>query len=132
MAWTLNIVSVPSGTHTYYEETLTLPSSATTGFSSEINFVTPRREFTDAVVLLEAQATTVSGTNVDIQLHKADTSGGTKTLLLDAVVADLTSAAPTAGASLDLNTYVGGVYYLRHETDQDESANSITYRIRVS
>lgn len=133
MAWVKNEENLNSGKRTYWEEaTITLPATATTEFSSEIDFVAPNSTFEDRVILIEAVASAVTGTNLDIQWHGALKVGGNKTLLKDTVVPDIDGTPLTGLATLDLNANPGTVFYLSHTSDVNESANTITYRIFIS
>ena len=106
-------------------ETYTLPSSATTEYSTVLTEVRPRRDGTEQNVTFVFNASAVSGTNLDIALYGADKSGGTKFLLKDAVVADITATGANAGV-VDINAYPASVYYLAWTADANESANTIT------
>lgn len=105
------------------KETYTLPSSATTEYSTEIDWVHPNK-LANRYVSFTFNPSAVSGTNLDIALYGADTSGGTKYLLLDAVVADITATGTVAG-QVDLNAYPAPFYYLAWTSDADESSNTI-------
>lgn len=106
-------------------ETSTLPSSATTEYSSEINFLKVNPEHASKKVIMLIAASAVSGTNLDIALYGAKSEGGTKYLLLDAIVADITDT--TQGVKiLDLNAYPAPYYYIGWTADADESDNTIT------
>ena len=77
-------------------------------------------------------ASAVSGTNLDIGLYGSiDEAGTTKTLLLDAVVADLTATGMAYGV-VDLNAYPAGYYFLGWTADANESANTITVEVHAS
>lgn len=108
------------------ELTVTLPSSATTEYSSVIDFLKPRCDGTNQYVTLVGIASAVSGTNVDIGLYGAHTSGGTKFLLLDAPIADITNAAKVKAGVIDLNAYPAPYYYIGWTSDANESANTIS------
>ena len=110
------------------KETYVLPSSATIGYSSVIDFLIPDAEHANKKVLITFNVTALSGTNLDMALYGSDSIGGTKVLLLDAIVADIT----VTGANpviLDLNAYPAPYYYLAWTADQDEKANSIAVKI---
>ena len=121
MAWTAKTQNGMG----YYTESSTLPSSATTGYSAVINKIKPRLDGTNQYVYFTFQASAISGTNLDIALYGAMTSGGTKFLLKDAVVADITTTAKAAG-SIDVNAYPAPYYYIQWTADANESANTIT------
>lgn len=111
------------------EETKTLPSSATTEYSSEIDFLRFRdlskeHEYVTFVI----NPSGVSGTNLDIALYGANESGGTKFLLKDALVADITAAGAVASV-IDLKAYPAPYYYVAWTSDADESANTITVTV---
>jgi hypothetical protein len=108
------------------EETVTLPSSATTEYSSEIDFIAPDLKNNNRYVTFGVIASAVSGTNIDIVLYGSMTSGGTKFQLLDAVVGDLSSAKTTSFNCIDLNAYPAPYYYIGWTTDANESANTIS------
>lgn len=109
------------------QETYTAPSSATTEYSTVIDFLHPDPSVTNKNVLLTVAASAVSGTNFDVALYGSDESGGTKYLLLDAVVADITTTAPGVKI-LDLNAYPAPYYYIAWTADADEDANTITVK----
>lgn len=112
------------------KETYTAPASATIGYSSVIDFLHPDPKVTNKNVLLTVAASAVTGTNFDVDLYGSDEIGGTKYLLLGAVVADLTTSA--AGVKiLDLNAYPAPYYYVGWTADVDEKANTITVKIMV-
>ena len=111
---------------TVYQESYTLPSSATIGYSTEIDFFSfdPKIANKNVTVILNASA--VSGTNLDISLHGAWEAGGSKvTLVSDALVADITATGNNVDI-LDLNAYPMPYYYIGWTADADESANTIT------
>jgi hypothetical protein len=108
------------------EETVTLPSSATTEYSSEIDFIAADLKNNNRYVTFGIIASAVTGTNLDIGLYGSMTSGGTKFLLLDAVVADVTNAAKVKFQAVDLNAYPAPYYYLGWTSDGDESANTVS------
>ena len=114
-----------------FEETKTLPGSATTGYSTEIDFLKISRDTNNKYVSLLVNCSAVSGTNVDIALYGAMTSGGDKFLLLDAVVADVTTGVVKGGV-FDLNAYPAPYYYIAYTTDADEDANTITMTVFAS
>lgn len=122
MAWAGN---TQNGMEGKIESAVTLPSSATTEYSSVISFLKARCDGTNQYVTFAFKASAVSGTNLDIALYGANTSGGTKFLLKDAVVADITDATKAAGV-IDINAYPAPFYYLAWTADADESANTIT------
>jgi len=110
-------------------ESYTLPSSATTEYSSEIDFLKYRQrgnnnQYASFVITLSA----VSGTNVDFALYGAYESGGTKFLLKDALIADQTAAGTVAGV-IDIKAYPAPYYYIAWTSDADESANTVTVRV---
>lgn len=111
-------------------ETKTLPASATTEYSSEIQFikVRPRDKSNGQYVTFTFKASAVSGTNLDIALYGAEKKSGTKFLLKDAVVADIADATKVAGV-LDMQTYPASVYYIAWTADANESANTITCEV---
>jgi hypothetical protein len=108
-------------------ETKTLPSSATTEYSSEITFLHPNENL-NKYVGFTFEASAVSGTNLDIALYGATASGGTKSLLKDAVVADITDTTRATGI-IDLHAYPMPYYYLAWTSDADESANTIAVTV---
>ena len=121
MAWTQK---TRNGTVVGSETSITLPASATIGYSSEITFVKPDLSKANKYVEFGFNPSAVSGTNLDIALYGAMTSGGTKFLLKDAVVADITATGLVFG-QIDINAYPAPYYYLAWTADVDESANTI-------
>jgi len=56
--------------------------------------------------------------------------GTNKYLLLDAVVADITTGVATwKAAAVDINAYPAAYYFLAWTTDQTEAANPITVHV---
>jgi hypothetical protein len=112
-------------------EVVTLPASATIGYTSEIDFLKAVDDSARYISVV-CTASAISGTNVDVSLHGTDTTGGTKfTLVSDTVVADITNSAKTAGAALNLAAYPAPYYYIGLTADADESANTMTVVIMV-
>ena len=109
----------------YYTESYTAPSSATTEYSTVINKIKCRSDGTNQYVSFTLQASAVSGTNFDIAIYGAMTSGGTKFLLKDALVADITDTTKAVG-TIDVNAYPAPFYYIAWTADANESANTIT------
>ena len=122
MAWTET--TVKNGT--VLEETYTLPASATTEYSSVIyndNFQSNLSN-NNRYVSITLDATAVTGTNLDIALYGAMTSGGTKFLLKDAIVADITATGINITVE-DFNALPAPYYFIAWTSDADESANTI-------
>ena len=109
-------------------ETYTLPASATTEYTTVIKDFMPDGAFLNRYVTFFFNASAVTGTNLDIALYGADTEAGTKYLLLDAVVADITATGATA-AVIDLNAYPAPYYFLSWTSDVDESANTVDVKV---
>jgi len=107
-------------------ETYTLPSSATTEYSSVIDFLKWRYKGNqNEYATFTFNASAVSGTNLDIALYGSNTEAGTvKYLLKDAVVADITATGTVAGV-IDIKAYPAPYYFLAWTADGDESANTI-------
>jgi hypothetical protein len=112
------------------EETYTLPASATVGYSSEIDFAEPNLAVNNRFIAVTVNASAVSGTNLDIALYGAASSGGTKFLLKDTIVADIT-ATGTLAAPIDLNAYPAPFYYIGWTADANESANTIAVKVML-
>ena len=74
-------------------------------------------------------ASAVTGTNLDIALYGAKTIGGTKYLLVDTVVTDITDTTPAIGI-LDMQAYPAPYYYISVTGDNAETGN--TLRIDVT
>lgn len=126
MAWVKKTVNQVLYTK---ELLITLPSSAIAGYSSEIGFAHVGRYGGVRYMLPAAQASAVTGANIDFALYGAYASGGTKYLLLDAIIADITDATFTIGTAVDLWAYPMPYYYIAHTVDQDEDANTISYHL---
>ena len=124
MAWTKNTENDMG----YLTESKTLPSSATTEYSTVIDAIKCRCDGTNQYVSFTLKASAVSGTNLDIAMYGAMTSGGTKFLLKDALVADITDATKAVG-TIDVNAYPAPYYYIAWTADADEDANTITVEI---
>lgn len=112
-------------------EVVTQASSATYAYSSVIDFLKPKGDGNARYVTIFAEASAVSGINIDISLWGAYTSGGTKFLLADAPgsIADLTNSAKTAAASFNIEAYPANYYYIGMLADANESANTVTLNI---
>lgn len=108
-------------------ESYTLPDTVQE-FSSEISQIKPRLDGTVQNVGFALKASAVTGTNLDIAIYGALTSGGIKFLLKDAIVADITDATKVVGY-LDVNTYPCAYYYVAWTADADESANTIELEV---
>jgi hypothetical protein len=128
MAWKTTKPKGPASKVCVATETYTLPASATTEYSTEIDFLEPNLANNNFYVAFSFNASAVSGTNLDIALYGASESGGTKVQLLDAVVADITATGRATGV-VDLNAYPAAYYYLGWTSDADESANTIEVEI---
>tara|TARA_R100001082_G_C4278200_1_gene122718 strand:+ start:175 stop:615 length:441 start_codon:yes stop_codon:yes gene_type:complete len=110
---------------TVYQETYTLPASATIGYSTEIDFLKFDSSLANKNVTVILNASAVSGTNLDISLHGTWEAGGSKTTLVDGFIADITATGNNVDI-LDLNAYPMPYYYVGWTADADESANTIT------
>jgi hypothetical protein len=110
-----------------YEKGVTLPSSATTEYSEELEFF-PNKSNNDRIITVGIQASAVSGTNLDIGLYADFEEGGDKVLLSDTLVADVTDGTFAAG-TVDLNEYPARAYYIGWTADADESANTIDWYV---
>lgn len=110
-------------------ETVTQASSATYAYSSVIDFLKPKGDGKARYISIFGEASAVTGTNIDISLWGAYTSGGTKFLLLDAPIADLTNAAKTAGGSINIEAYPAPYYFIGMLADADEHLNKVTLSI---
>ena len=124
MAWTVK--SNAKGNVEILKETYDLPASGV-GYSSVIDEIGPNAN-QNRFVTVVVDATAVSGTDIDIALYGADEVNGTKVLLADAIVADLTDGTRVAG-QVDLNAYPAGVYFIGWTVDADESANDIAVEV---
>lgn len=107
------------------EETITLPSSATLGYSSEIDFLRPDPSHANKYVEIGFNPSAVSGTNLDIDLFGAYESGGTKFNLKADIITAPTATGLVFG-QVDLNAYPAPYYYLSWLPDANESANTIS------
>lgn len=125
MAWT---TSKPNGVAKSVtlasEKNVTLPASATTEYSSVIDFLELDPSKANRNVTVSVKASAVSGTNLDIGLYGSDSATGTFSLLLDAVVADVTDGTAKV-AVVDLNAYPAPFYKIGWTSDADESANTV-------
>lgn len=125
MAWTKTSVTGNKRNIAVLSETYTLPSSATTEYSSVIDQFGPNLDNNNRWIAVTLNASAVSGTNLDIALYGAKTSTGTKSLLKDAIVADITATGAVTGL-IDLNAYPAPFYFIGWTSDANESANTIT------
>ena len=111
---------------TVYQESYTLPASATIGYSTEIDFLKFDSSLANKKVAIVLNASAVSGTNLDISLYGTWEAGGSKvTLVSDTLVTDITATGNNVDI-LDLNAYPMPYYYIGWTSDADESANTIT------
>ena len=128
MAWTN--VSPPSDSKSEnlaQTETYTLPATGT-GYSSVISKFCPNLSNNNRWIAVTLNASAVSGTNLDIALYGAHTETGTKFLLKDAVVADITATGINVGL-IDLNAYPATFYFLSWLVDASEVANTIAVTV---
>lgn len=129
MAWSF-VSTKAQGPAVQEDTSISLPSSAGTGYSSEITFLNPDPTKNNKYISIVVTYSAISGTNIDLAIYGAWTTGGTKFLLYDAYIADQTTAGgATVAACIDLNAYPAPYYYLAHTVDADESANTISYRV---
>jgi hypothetical protein len=110
-----------------------LPSSATIGYSSVIDFLPAlNREAAHEYATILCHTSAITGTNVDIALYGSSDSAGTdKYLLVDAPVADLAKSGSVydqAGV-IDLKAYTAPYYFIGWTSDADEHLNTITVTI---
>ena len=131
MAWTK---PVNNNGYTSYTETLTLPASATSGYSSEIDFLEADPDNATKKVIVVANASAVSGTNLDMSIVGHWTTGTAGASMVDlgvdAYIADITATGNNIDV-LDVNTIPMPYHRFRHIADADESANTITYTVLV-
>ena len=109
-------------------EQYTLPASATTEYSSVIKDFQVDGNQVSRYVTFTLNASAVTGTNLDIALYGASTEAGSKYLLKDAIVADITATGIVAGIH-DLNLYPAPYYFIAWTSDVDESANTIDLEV---
>jgi hypothetical protein len=131
MAWTKKTVR---GMLVATEE-VTLASSATYAYTSEIDFIDLGKD-ASKYITLSCDASAVSGTNVDLSLVGTPTSGtaGASCLVLkDAPgsIADVTNAAKVSTAAFDIKVYPAPYYRIGLLCDANESANTMTVTIIV-
>jgi len=113
------------------QEVVTQASSATYAYSSAIDFWKVKGDGKARYITISAVASAVTGTNIDVSLWGAFTSGGTKFLLLDAPIADLTNAAKSAGGSVNIEAYPAPYYFIGMLADANESSNTVTLNVSV-
>lgn len=131
MAWAETSVGTKKRNLGILQETYTLPASAINGYSTEIDHVGPNLTNNNRWITASFNASAVSGSNLDIQLYGAMTTGGTKFLLKDTLVTDI-AATGTVAALIDLNAYPAPFYYLSWLADANESANTIDVKVMFS
>lgn len=117
--------------HGRLTETKPLPAGVGTNYSSEINGIKVDQLGKKATqyVTFQCIASAVAGTNIDIDLYGAFTSGGTKFLLISNLVTALTNASKSQGTVKDIKAYPAPFYYIAYTNDADNSANTITFNI---
>ena len=111
-------------------ELLTLVDTATV-YSSVISAIKVRQEKgrpEKQYVTFSFQASAVTGTNLDIALVGSDTLSGSKFLLKDVVVADITDGTIVAGV-IDVQAYPASFYWIRVITDGDEQLNTLAINV---
>lgn len=117
MSWTK---STPNKMLLGAELAIALPDT-TTSYSSEINFIRPNFASNNRYVTFVATWNgSKVGTNLDFALYGAWTEGGTKFLLVDTIIADMTAVGTSAGV-VDLNAYPAPYYYVSVTTDNTET-----------
>ena len=126
MSFTVKSVG-PRKSVVFQSETITLPASGV-GYTSAIPNLAPDPKEATNFVTITVQASAVSGTNLDIGLYGSDSETGTKVLLLDAPVADITGTT-LAVARVDLNLYPAGYYFIGATVDASEAANTLTVKV---
>jgi hypothetical protein len=129
MAWTPTTTNTTTNVGGYTSGAITLPSSAVLEYTPVIDFVGPRSTTTTRYIFITGVASAISGTNIDIGLYGSDSPTGTKYLLADAPIADISNAAKAKGGVIDLNAYPAPYYFLGHTADADEHANTVTYTV---
>lgn len=117
-----------SNSQGFRTETKTLPSSATLEYSSVMSFLKVIKGRLNQYVSFLVSASAVSGTNLDIALYGAMTESGTKFLLKDAIVADVTNGVAQGGV-IDLQAYPCPNYFVGWTADTDEDANTVTVSV---
>lgn len=113
----------------FKQESATLPASATTNFSSPMTFLKYLKGRASQYISFLVTCSAVTGTNVDIALYGSFTVGGSKFLLLDAPVADVTNAVKVQGGVVNLALYPAPNYWVAWTADVNESANTITVQV---
>ena len=114
----------------YVKETYTLPDFADAvgrEYSSVIDMFRPNLKNANRYIMVGVKPSAVTGTNLDIALYGSWTRSGTKVLLVDAIIADITTVNPGVWVfgQVDLNAYPFPYYFIAWTADLDESANEI-------
>jgi len=111
-------------------ESYTLPSSATTGYSTVIKEVGPDSSKETQNVTFTFLTSALSTGNLDMQLWGSDTEAGTtKFLLKDTIVTDIVNGDGTSACVIDLNDYPAPYYFIGWLAAGDEDANTITVKV---
>ncbi len=71
----------------------------------------------------------ITGTNLDIALYGADSIAGTKSLLLDVLVADLTADGVRVSGIIDIQAYPSPFYFISVTGDNAETGNTLLISI---
>lgn len=124
MAWSTP-KSINKGT--FISENKLMPANTTPTYSSAFQ-VPIDSDRNNRWISVLCSCSAVTGTNIDIAIYGAMTETGTKFLLKDAVVADVTNGV-AQGAVLDINAYPAPYYFIQYTADADESANTMTTSI---
>jgi len=113
----------------YWQESYTLPTTGT-GYSSVIDFIKVKGDGNSQYITFVLKPSAITGTNLDIALYGAMTSGGDKFLLADAIVADLTLDNTAVAGVVNIELYPAPYYYVAWTVDVDESANTVTLQVK--
>lgn len=105
-----------------------LPSTVKTEYSSEIDFIKPNMDEANQWVAFIGYVSALSGTDIDVNLYGACTSGGDKYILKTNIIPQITDTSVFIGI-FDMNLYPSPYYYLSHTNQASESGNTITYRV---
>lgn len=106
-------------------------AGAAQGYSPILNALKVRQEKgrpEKQYVTFSFEASAVTGTNLDIALYGSDTIGGSKFLLKDALVADITDTTMVAGV-IDLQAYPASFYWISVTGDNAETGNTLAINI---
>jgi hypothetical protein len=128
-AWVQSPVG-PANGDAQYKSVVTGATDTTQTYLPVITFMTNSLN-RHRHVFLNFYFPVVTGTNIDVAIYGSMTPTGTKFLLLDAPVADITTAGAAKGTEFDVNAYPAPYYWVSLIYDGNNGGNTGYVRIIV-